>query len=171
MQEWTVIRMTLNEAIKHCLEVADKHERHAKILDRRLLGSGLNTADDCRQCAADHRQLAEWLTELKELKAADVKPVQFSEPYWIREENIDSYWFICSNCGKESGLVPKKLDYCPHCKKKMNVQKIGVNEAIKCFNELYDKALKMDFIKNPLAWALYHTWKYVDKGNGQRNGR
>ena len=56
--------MTIEEAIKHCLEVAGNHERHAKILDKRLLGSGLNTVDDCLQCAADHRQLAEWLREL-----------------------------------------------------------------------------------------------------------
>lgn len=60
--------MTIDEAISHALEVAEKHERHAKILKKRLLGSGLDTVDYCLQCAADHRQLAEWLTELKELR-------------------------------------------------------------------------------------------------------
>ena len=40
--------MTIDEAIRHCEEVADK-------------------MNDC-ECAADHRQLAEWLTELKELR-------------------------------------------------------------------------------------------------------
>lgn len=60
--------MTIDETIIHCLEVAEKHERHAKILKKRLLGSGLDTVDYCLQCAAEHRQLAEWLTELKELR-------------------------------------------------------------------------------------------------------
>ena len=61
-------KLTLEEAISHCLEVAEKHKRHAKILEKRLLGSGLDTVDYCLQCAADHEQLAEWLTDYKELK-------------------------------------------------------------------------------------------------------
>ena len=40
--------MTIDEAIRHCEEVAEK-------------------MNDC-ECAADHRQLTEWLTELKELR-------------------------------------------------------------------------------------------------------
>lgn len=40
--------MTLDEAIKHCEEVA-------------------NSCDNT-ECAIDHKQLAEWLRELKELK-------------------------------------------------------------------------------------------------------
>ena len=40
--------MTLDEAIKHCKEISST----------------------CKniQCAADHAQLAEWLTELKQIK-------------------------------------------------------------------------------------------------------
>ena len=67
----------IDEAIQHCLEVAEKHERHAKILKKRLLGSGLNTVDYCLQCAADHRQLAEWLKELKELRSLKTDYVFF----------------------------------------------------------------------------------------------
>ena len=77
--------MTIDEAIKHCLEVAEKHKRHAKILEKRLLGSGLDTVDYCLQCAADHRQLAEWLTELKEYREDDWKKV---------EEEIPEPWYI-----------------------------------------------------------------------------
>ena len=47
-------KLTLDEAIKHCLEVAEKYETQ--------------TEEWCRECATDHRQLAEWLTELKEAK-------------------------------------------------------------------------------------------------------
>ena len=39
--------MTLDEAIKHCEEVADSK---------------------CDECGAEHRQLAEWLRELKQMK-------------------------------------------------------------------------------------------------------
>lgn len=68
--------MTLDEAIKHCLEVAERNETSA-ITYKNCNEFKTNmyeklTAEkaesDCRECAADHRQLAEWLTELKEAK-------------------------------------------------------------------------------------------------------
>ena len=46
---------------------------------------------------------------------------------------------------------------------------IKLDNAIKYLHEQYDKALKIEYIKNPLAWALFQTWKYVDKGNGERS--
>lgn len=46
---------------------------------------------------------------------------------------------------------------------------IKLDNAVNYLYEQYDKALKMDYIKNPLAWALYQTWKHVDKGNGERS--
>lgn len=46
---------------------------------------------------------------------------------------------------------------------------IKLDNAIKYLQEQYDKALKIEYIKNPLAWALFQTWKYVDKGNGERS--
>ena len=78
--------MTLEEAIAHSLEVAEQNEAEADWIDRRLIGSTTDKyATDCRECAADHRQLAAWLTELKEakrlLKAAveDMKDVVSSD--------------------------------------------------------------------------------------------
>ena len=59
--------MTLDEAIKHCEEVAEANDKG--LYDAIALGGAKFTQkeiDDCQQCAADHRQLAEWLTELKE---------------------------------------------------------------------------------------------------------
>lgn len=53
--------MTLDEAIKHCLEQAHKLQDKA---DR----VGDDESRQCMECAADHIQLAEWLKELKELK-------------------------------------------------------------------------------------------------------
>lgn len=40
--------MTLDEAIKHCNEVAEAI-----------------SASGCEECAKEHKQLADWLTELK----------------------------------------------------------------------------------------------------------
>ena len=47
---WTPKKMTLDEAIKHCEEVADSK---------------------CDECGAEHRQLAEWLRELKQKKGEE----------------------------------------------------------------------------------------------------
>ena len=61
--------MTIDEAISHCLEVAEQNETQAEKIGRQFIGSAMDKhATDCRECAADHRQLAEWLTELKELR-------------------------------------------------------------------------------------------------------
>lgn len=62
-------KLILDEAIKHCLEVAEQNETQAEKIGRQFIGSAMDKrATDCRECAADHRQLAEWLTELKELR-------------------------------------------------------------------------------------------------------
>ena len=58
--------MTIDEAIRHCLEVVENNEQFAS---GKWIGSeGEANRQECEQCAADHRQLAEWLTELKEAK-------------------------------------------------------------------------------------------------------
>ena len=53
--------MTLDEAIKHSEEVAERYEKMEDSHDEKL-------KEECLQCAADHRQLAEWLKELKQYK-------------------------------------------------------------------------------------------------------
>ena len=52
--------MTIDEAIRHCEEVAERYDR----VEDSHADDGLK--QECIQCAADHRQLAEWLTELKQ---------------------------------------------------------------------------------------------------------
>ena len=49
--------MTIDEAIKHCEDVVELNEMYCDTTD-----------SDRIKCAADHRQLAEWLTELKDLR-------------------------------------------------------------------------------------------------------
>lgn len=58
--------MTIDEAIRHCEEIAEQNETQAEKIGRQFIGSAMDKyATACRKCAAEHRQLAEWLTELK----------------------------------------------------------------------------------------------------------
>lgn len=59
--------MTIDEAIKHCLEVAEQKETQAEKWQEEG-GEEWGKTTACRECAAEHRQLAEWLRELKEAK-------------------------------------------------------------------------------------------------------
>ena len=59
--------MTLDEAIKHAEEVAEEKENEAQDLEYSKL-DWRHEANQCFTCAEDHRQLAEWLKELKRLK-------------------------------------------------------------------------------------------------------
>ena len=52
--------MTLDEAIEHCEEVAEENDKIADTFEY-----SLKTKSDCRERAKEHRQLAEWLRELK----------------------------------------------------------------------------------------------------------
>lgn len=52
--------LDIDAAIKHCEEVATEKEDNARW---KLTPT---FQEECIQCAADHRQLAEWLTELKQ---------------------------------------------------------------------------------------------------------
>lgn len=60
--------MTINEAIAHAMKVAEQNDTQAdKWQEEGGEQWGKTTA--CRECAADHRRLAEWLMELKDLRA------------------------------------------------------------------------------------------------------
>ena len=59
--------MALDEAIKHCLEVAEELEKKANTYEiKNTYLPDSQKPVDCLSCAADHKQLAEWLTELKQ---------------------------------------------------------------------------------------------------------
>ena len=65
--------MTLEEAIQRCEEVADYQEHDAETweMSSKYWGddkqSALDNADECKKCAEEHRQLAEWLKLLKRI--------------------------------------------------------------------------------------------------------
>lgn len=61
--------MTLEEAIKHCEEKTEELERRAEeIAMSDAEGVYQPQVGRCRECANEHRQLAEWLRELREYK-------------------------------------------------------------------------------------------------------
>lgn len=59
------IKMTLDEAIKHAEEVAEKNEKQASWF---WCKEGNPNYENCVKCAEEHRQLAEWLRELKKYR-------------------------------------------------------------------------------------------------------
>lgn len=54
--------LDIDAAIKHCLDIADGQDKCADI------SVSEHAKERIRECANGHRQLAEWLTELKEAK-------------------------------------------------------------------------------------------------------
>lgn len=63
--------MTLDEAIKHCEEKAKELESTCALWKSLADEKGLSMPSDyepCKKCAEEHRQLAEWLKELKQLR-------------------------------------------------------------------------------------------------------
>jgi len=83
--------MNLDEAIKHAEEVANSK---------------------CDSCGSEHKQLAEWLKELKE-KRGKCKWIKYDyrtmcpkyhdidNPYWRIPENRKDVLKYCPYCGKE----------------------------------------------------------------------
>lgn len=73
--------MTIDEAIKHCEEVAEKYCEKVE--------EGLTADDFCDSCASEHRQLAEWLKELKAYREAREEigclPIVWEEGAGIRK--------------------------------------------------------------------------------------
>lgn len=84
--------MTIDKAIKHCKEEAIRQESIANGVER--LGVSREGIEHCKQCAADHRQLAEWLTYLKEAKRL----------LRLAIEDIDNarHGINCGICGMQS---------------------------------------------------------------------
>lgn len=64
------MKLTLEEAIKYYSELAEANEKDAKQFKR--IKATQDMISHCYECASEHRQLAEWLRELKAYKDARV---------------------------------------------------------------------------------------------------
>ena len=113
--------MTIDEAIKQCLEVAENNEQFAS---GKWIGSeGEANRQECEQCAADHRQLAEWLTELKELRSLKTDYVFFkAEAKKLLKAAVEDFnkslgaMYTCPYCKyverKREVCTSRKEQYC-----------------------------------------------------------
>lgn len=110
--------MSIDEAITHAEKKAEEQKKQAEsYFDTD--GFSLNYAvkriergEECKKCSAEHRQLAEWLKELKTLreKQTPKKLVWFQTLYRPNhkyracpacEHRIDyPHTHFCSNCGQ-----------------------------------------------------------------------
>ena len=99
--------MTIDEAITRALEVANRGEMCVTLWKEH----GRESTQKVQQCIEDHRQLAEWLTELKERR-------EQTRGHWINEGPFASYHggnvYRCSKCGAH--IVERSPDdFCKFC--------------------------------------------------------
>lgn len=93
--------MTLDEAIKHAEEVAEEKEKYIKRIyetlpaEERFLFS--EEKNGCKKCANEHRQLAEWLKELKKLKEQDSCEDTISRQAVINAIANTCFWLSASD--------------------------------------------------------------------------
>ena len=96
--------MTLDEAIKHCEEVAQeniKQAKHCSIFGDKQVGL------ECVECAKEHRQLAEWLRELKNYRIfRDVLFTKCDE--WCKFPEYKEKQTMCGAC--EIGAIKDLLE-------------------------------------------------------------
>lgn len=130
--------MTLEEAIKHAEEVAEEQEKEAKEWREsqvrkceiiRFAEMDYTHENECKACAEEHRQLAEWLKDYKRLldnrcqqNEDTIKTIE-QEPktwHWIVETgDRETGYGGCTMCSECSGEGDTEMDYCPNCGAKM----------------------------------------------------
>ena len=107
--------MTIDEAIKHCEEVAEDKETKALRIGQQYEGTLLDrNAKECRRCAADHRQLATWLRELKNYQTAIADFGRRTMSQCLTKDYCDGwndcYDDIISKLNKETGGKSARID-------------------------------------------------------------
>lgn len=104
--------MELDEAIKHCEDKAK--ELSDKAYSQWSKNMTEEQAYDCNECAREHEQLAEWLTDYKRLKALEEQERPTGE--WIIKAE-DYYKAINERGGGVDENTPYFVDdiACPKC--------------------------------------------------------
>ena len=91
-------RLTLEEAISHAKEVAEKNYRGADFESIDSIDDDIKT--NCIKCAEEHMQLVKWLEELKSYKNLEEQGLLVRLPANNKEIYIiSSRWTVCSECG------------------------------------------------------------------------
>lgn len=106
---------TLEQAIEHAEEVANQCMAKSYKLD------GDTDTDYLEQCAAEHRQLAEWLSELHERRKQPEIIYCKDCKWWYKYSsswNCKKYYY----CARESitATVKTENDFCSKAERKIN---------------------------------------------------
>lgn len=108
-------RLTLEDAISHAKEVAEKNYRGADFESIDSVDDDIKT--NCIKCAEEHMQLAEWLEELKSYKEAEGQGLLVRLPCPVGT----TVWDICGMdirenvvCGIECGKNGKQFLWANH---------------------------------------------------------
>ncbi len=90
-----------------------------------------------------------------------------------------AYTIVCNRCGATSGLtyLPQKARevWNRRCRNdapipdEYNPAELHIGDrvwkkVVSIVDKKYAEAKKLPFVRNPLAWALYRTWKEFDDG-------
>lgn len=108
-------RLTLEEAIAHAKEIAEKNYRGADFESIDYIDDDIKT--NCIKCAEEHMQLVKWLEELKSYKEAEEQGLLVRLPCPVGT----TVWDICGMdirenvvCGIECGKNGKQFLWANH---------------------------------------------------------
>lgn len=130
--------MMIDEAIRHCLEVAENNEQFAS---GKWIGSeGEANRQECLQCAADHRQLAKWLTELQELKLQIKAPRlgSIEEYHYELAKCKAAFWSCNRSCMDAKEQYRRKADELRKAQEQIAEYKRLLKAAVKDFDKLVE---------------------------------
>lgn len=115
--------MTIDEAISHAREVAEKKRRKAKLSPKDSFN--VHIKSDCLQCAQEHEQLAKWLEELQQYRAIgtpeECRAAVEKQTAKLVIDNTpteDSVWYQCPTC--KGDLTTIRGFYCQYCGQKLH---------------------------------------------------
>jgi len=162
--------MTLDEAIKHAEEVAEKNERRAESVRNRPISSAdfYNEEESCSKCAEEHRQLAKWLKELKAYREQSGDAIS-------RQAVINEIPVLWNSDGDKDYCMESLRDFVAELPPVTPQQKMGqwipVNERLPEVADCYavTKQIGSDLIVSACYFDGINNWHNDNWINNERN--
>lgn len=106
--------MTIDEAIKHCEEVASEKGYEYQEC---VAVNDMESAEECGRCGERYEQLTEWLKELKSLKEKDEAKAVCYEGDGYADGAMVYDTAFCPNCEHEFEEDSEnwECEFCPNC--------------------------------------------------------
>lgn len=127
--------MNLDEAIKHCIKIAEKYEEECKNWaygasqindDENRKKQYQKHAEMWQECAKEHRQLAEWLKELKAYRE-DTRFADLYERICIKRDEDRDYFARTKDQTYITRIAEKEMFI--HMMQDMMFDRYGVEEV------------------------------------------